>query len=539
MKVFVSCKLEKQGLDKLESHPDIEVLSIPRPSNEELIDSIADSDAVIIKSNVKLSADILEKAGKLSIICRAGAGVDNIDIRKATERGIPVTNTPGLNSNSVAELVFSYIHNLYKNIARYDLTTKNGGWEKGTFVINELRGKCIGIAGLGAIGRRVLEKAKGYHMNIRVFDPFVSQTMARDLGVELIPEISGLFRSCDIVTLHMPSTAETKGSITSDILASMKENAIFINTARGTLLADNALEDAMMEHATLRAGIDVYHSERAGEKALARFGDRVIMTPHIAGNSSEGQVEIAECAADMVIDALTKNKLRNLVNFVTIPEELDLAYLDLAEHLGLTAASFTEHKGQLEEIRITCYGKLNQFTEILVKPAIQGALSLFLDEDITMINAEKKARDQGVNIVLRSPDNTKGYSQSITVDTVVRREHFSAETSVRGKLIEGEPAIIRIDDYHELGITPTASQTFFIYDNKPGVIGAIATMLGKEKINIANILARQDVREARKQLLAVSTCQPVSQDLTRKIAQRAEDIAGVKMYEGIVVEYGG
>jgi D-3-phosphoglycerate dehydrogenase len=538
-KVFIVCKLNDAGIKKLKRLKDLEVVVIPKPTSEELIRHISDAEGMIIKSNVKFPAEVLEHAKNLKVIVRAGAGVDNVDLKKATQMGIPVCNTPGLNSNSVAEQVFGYINALYKNIITYDRTTKSGAWEKGRYTINELRGKTIGIAGLGAIGRRVLEKAKGYRMNAIVFDPFISRTLAQDLGFELVSNIIQLFKTCDIVTVHMPATAETKGKITRDTLKAMKKNAIFINTARGALLAPNAMEDALAAHSTLKAGIDVYLDEGMGEKALAKFGDRVVMTPHISGNSLEGQVEISELVADIVIDAVTKNKLRNLVNFIQIPEELDQAYLDLAESLGYLGCCLTEHRGQLEEVSITCYGALNKFKEILVKPAIKGVLSGIVSENVTLINAENIAGELGTKIKRRRPPNSKGYGNSITVDVIVREGKKTIETSIRGKLIEGEPVIVRINEYHELGIKPQGNQLFFQYDNKPGVIGNIATQVGANDINIESILARNDVKKGKKQLLVIRTEQPINTQLLKKLCKKVETKAGIKIYSANNVQCAG
>ncbi len=527
-KVFVACKLEDIGLKKLKAQSDFDVVVIPRPDVDEVKKELEDSDAIIVKSNVKLPADVLEVAKKLKVISRAGAGVDNVDLAKATQMGIPVTNAPGLNSNSVAELVFTYVHALYKSAVPYDRSTKDGGWDKDKFQINELRGKTIGIAGMGAVGRRVLTMAKGYGMQIMAYDPFLAATMAEDMGITLASDIKNLFKKCDIVTLHMPVTPETTGSITKDILCSMKRNAIFINTARSAVLAENALEDALAAHDTLRAGIDVHRVEKPGDKPLAEFSDRVLMTPHIAGNSLEGQLEIAETMADIVISALKENKLINLVNFVKIPDELDQAALDLAEALGHLGSTFLSGKGQLQEIRITCYGKFNNHADILVQPAIKGVLNQLLAERVTLINAENVAKDLGTRMIKREPDDSKGYGESVTVDVVMKKGRKTEEVSVRGKLIEGEPAIVRIDNYIELRVRPVGSQAYFIYKDKPGVIGAIATVLGKNEVNIESIHSRTEA-SGKKQLLIIRVGEAVSQGLLAKIIRAAESKAGVKI----------
>ncbi len=524
-KVLVACKLEEPGLKKLKARPDLDLTIIPKPTQEDLAAQAAQTEAIIIKSAGKLTAEILDKAPNLKIVCRAGAGVDNIDVKKATERGIPVTNTPGLNSNSVAELVFSYVHALYKGSIQYDRTTKEGLWEKGKYQVNELRGKRIGIAGMGAIGRKVRDKAKGYGMLVSIYDPYIAKTMAEDLDMTLAASVKELFETCDIVTLHMPATAETKGVVTKELLCSMKENAIFINTARAALLAPNALEQALTENKTLRAGIDVFPEEKAGPQKLAEFGPRVVLTPHIGGNSLEAQLDIAVMAADTVIWALTENRLVNLVNFVKIPEDLSPAYLELSEALGHIAAGVVQGKGQLEEIRITCYGKLNSYTEILVKPAIQGVMRQFVEGGITLINAEAKAKELGTRILLREPDNSKGYGQSITVDVMVRESDKALESSVRGKLIEGEPAVVRVDDFNELGIKPAGHQAFFVYEDRPGVIGSVSTLLGKQGINIESILARTDAKQ-QKQLLVIRTRQVIPNAVLSEIAVAVETNVG-------------
>lgn len=524
-KVLVACKLEEPGLKKLKARPDLDLTIIPKPTQEDLLAQAPEVEGIIIKSAGKLSADVLEKASNLKIVCRAGAGVDNIDVKKATEKGIPVTNTPGLNSNSVAELVFSYIHALYKGIIQYDRTTKEGLWEKGKYQVNELRGKRIGIAGMGAIGRKVRDKARGYGMLVSIFDPYIAKTMAEDLDMTLAANVKELFETCDIVTLHMPATVETKGMVTKELLCSMKENAIFINTARSALMAPNALEQALAEHKTLRAGIDVFPEEKPGPQKLADFGPRVVLTPHIGGNSLEAQLDIAVLAADTVIWALTENRLVNLVNFVKIPEDLCPAYMELSEALGHIAAGVLEGKGQLEEIRITCYGKLQPFADILVKPAIQGVIRQFVEGGITLINAEAKAKELGTRILAREPDSSKGYGQSVTVDVVVRKEDKTFESSVRGKLTEGEPVVIRMNNFNELGIKPAGNQAFFVYEDRPGVIGSISTLLGKQGINIESILARTDDQQM-KQLLVIRTRQVIPDAVLSQISGSVEKSIG-------------
>ncbi len=536
-KVFVSCKLSDIGIEKLKDQSDFNVVVMPKPSIEEVKEQITDADAILIKSNVKLTEDILEKAKQLKVIVRAGAGVDNVNLKMATDMGIPVTNTPGLNSNSVAEQVFCYIHTFYKNIRAYDSTCKAGEWNKGKYAINELRGKTIGIGGLGAIGRRVLEKARGYRMNVKVYDPFVSNTLAGDMGFEFVSDINELFKTCDIVTVHMPATPETKSSITKETLSGMKENAIFINTARGTLLPPNALEDALEIHPTLKAAVDVLLEEGTGDKALAKFGDRVIITPHVCGNAIEGQLEIAETAASIIIDALSKNKLRNLVNFVKIPDELDSTYLDLAVALGHGAGALSRKSGQLEEVRITCYGKLQKHTELLIKPAVKGVLSELLSDTVTLINADSKAKELGVKTVLRDPDASKQFGASITVDVVTRQGNNTTEHSLRGKLIENAPAFIRIDNYEDLTIKPVGNQLFFEYQSKPGIIGAIASILGENNINIDSVHARNHVQENGSQLLVMRTEQSVPNDIFKQLCEAVAAKSGAPIISGNQVNF--
>ncbi|MBF0430731.1 MAG: hypothetical protein HQK83_05600 [Fibrobacteria bacterium] len=536
-KIFVACKLSDVGVKKLKNQKDFSVTVIPKPTAEELITNISTAEGIIIKSNVKLTADVLEYAKKLKVICRAGAGVDNIDLKKASEMGIPVTNTPGLNSNSVAEQVFCYVNTLYKNICVYDNSVKTGLWEKGKYPINELKGKTIGIGGLGAIGRLVLEKAKGYRMKVKVYDPFVSSSLGADLGFDFVSDIKELFKTCDIVTVHMPATAETKNSITKEVLCSMKENAIFINTARGTLLPENALEQALAKHKTLKAAIDVYLVEKPGEKKLAKFGSRVVLTPHVCGNAIEGQLEIAELCADIIIDAVTKNKLRNLVNFVKIPEDLSQSFLDLSVGLGHLAASLNASKGQLEEIRITCYGGIQKYGDLLIKPAIKGVLSQMLNENITLINADAKAQELGIKTVLREPADAKNYGDSITVDVVVHEKKKLLETSVRGKLIEGMPVIMKVDHYEDLQVRPQGHQLYFLYDNKPGVIGSIASLLGESKINIESILACNDSEKGKKQLLVIRTEQCIPEKVLSKLKEKTIAKSKTKVYGCQTVDF--
>ncbi len=463
----------------------IEVDVNENPSPEELVDVIHKYDGIVVRSATKLKDPNLFEtaAGNLQIIGRAGAGVDTIDLDLANKYGIMVVNTPTSNSVSVAELVFAHILALSRNISFADSTTKGGMFDKGPLGKTgmEIYGKTIGIIGLGNIGRLVAKRAEAFDMNVIYHDPYVTSDYKS-------VSLDELFKQSDIVTVHAPNIPETRGMITKDLLLLLKENSIFINTARVNVIDGNALYETLEAREDIRVGIDVYGKDEAQEQPLSLFKERVILTPHIGGSTPEAQVRGAEGIAKQFIEFFEHGRAEHSVNFTAIPEEV-YPFLELTERLALMGSHLID--SQANTIEISCYGSLNQHSELLSRAAVKGVLQFNTDMFINYINAPHVAEERGIKINVRTPDDAKDYGDAVTVDLVVNGKR----TSIRGNLdYDKQPVASRVDNiFIEI---PLEDSSFFIYKDSPGIVGAIGTVCGNERVNLEVIrTGRHEVRK--------------------------------------------
>lgn len=486
IRVLIATKLNSIAREVLQESG-ILVDQIEEYSPEEFVNMIGNYHAVIVRSD-PVNAAAIEKAHNLKLIVRAGSGVNTIDVNAATKNNVMVMNTPAANSNAVAELVFGLMISACRHIPKADQSVRRGEWLKKEFMGTELSGKTLGIIGLGEIGSRIVPKAKAFEMQVVGYDPLLAPERARGMGIEVM-SLEELCRRSNFITLHVPLNPATKGMITYDLLRLLPDGALIINTARAEIIDKVSLEKVLEERTSIRAAVDFFHEgDKAGEKSISRFGDKVLCTPHIGASTSDANYRAARMSAVQTVDFFQKGVISYPVNIINAPIGLNFKYMELAREIGNIAFHNIKGFGQVSEILITCYGRLYKYTDILVKSGISGVMSEYMDDIVTPAMAEKLAEDHGIKIVKRQPDDVKGHGDSITLDIVVedKQKGSIAETSVRGTVTEEEtvPVIRRIDKFENIDIIPEGNITVFVYDDRKGISGYIGEQFSEHDINI-------------------------------------------------------
>ena len=445
---------------------------------------IKDYQGLIVRGE-KVDKTAIEAGKNLKLVVRAGSGVNTIDLESASKRNVLVMNTPDANSNSVAELIFGYMLISARSLIKADITTKQGKWLKKEFMGTELAEKTIGIIGVGNIGSRVARKAKAFDMNVICYDPILSSERARILGVKIV-SLEDLFKNSDFITLHVPLTPITNEMIKYETLKLVKDNATIINASRAELIEKGALEKILKEKPGVKVAADLfYEGDKEGEKSLAVFGDQIIMTPHIGASTKDANYRTAKLSAEQTVNFFNSGIIKNSVNIIEVPPDLNTMYMNLAMKIGKIAYFMVKDFGQPYEIKITCYGNLYKYTYILIKSGIMGVLDSFLEEKVTPIMVEKIAHENGILITPREPDNFKGHGDSITLDIVAKDKDKYNETSIRGTISPENKIIIRrIDNFDNVDIIPLGNISVFTYDDRKGISGQIGDIYSENDINI-------------------------------------------------------
>lgn len=484
MKILVAEQVAPAALELLRAQAEWEiVVADPKTYQEHL----ADCDALIVRSAVKVTKDVLRAAPKLRAIGRAGVGVDNVDLDAATEAGVLVMNTPGGNAVSVAEHTLALMLSMARAVPQASSSTKSGRWEKKNFLGNELRGKTLGIVGLGSIGREVVRRAKPFEMRIIGHDPYVSPHTAHDLGIELVP-LPELYKQSDYVTLHVGLTPETDRMINAEALGQMRQGVRIVNCARGELIDSSALQAAIESGKVAGAALDVFEKEPPTGLPLLSLAP-VVATPHIAGSTEEAQEIVGIRIVEQLIEYLRSGVALNAVNMPALSAEQYRAlgpYVDMLERLGI----FLSHVviGNPHTIRFTYFGGLaDGNTQILRSAGLAGVLTRSLETRANLINAMQIATQRGFRVIeQREPG--RSVMDSVRIEITSDAGTFSAT----GAVVLGKPRLMQVE-----GIACEATLDGNLMYSKnldvPGVIGFIGTILGKNGTNIANFaLGRED-----------------------------------------------
>jgi D-3-phosphoglycerate dehydrogenase len=494
MKVIVADKISARGVQLLKEQPGWNVVLTTK---DNLVAEIADAQALIVRSATKVTAELLAKAPNLRCVGRAGVGVDNIDLEAATKRGIIVMSTPGGNAVSVAEHTFALMLSLARQVPRLDKAFHEGRWEKSSAAGMEMSGKTLGLIGLGRIGSEVAMRAEAFDMRVLGYDPYISEAAAKEFSVELVP-LDRLLAESDFVSLHTALSPATQNLINAQTLAKMKKGAFIINAARGELIEEAALADALKSGHIGGAGLDVFAVEPPKNSPLVGLPN-VIATPHIAGSTTEAQEEVGTQVAVQVKDYLAEGIIRNAVNLPVLSAEQYRRvrpYMELAERLGSLVSQASDTRPS--RIRIRYAGEVSEVgTHLLRNAVLAGVLNAVLDEKVNVVNAPAIATARGLKVEEETRKREHGFPNTLEISVLplksdASQEGFSAEGTV---LFDGSPRILQIEG---IPLEAQLEGTILYLRNRdePGVIGQVGTMLGKYGVNIATFaLGRKDAKQ--------------------------------------------
>lgn len=490
MKVIVADKISDRGVELLRQAGWNIVLTTKDTINAE----IADADALIVRSATKVTAELLDKGPRLRAVGRAGVGVDNIDLDAATARGVLVMSTPGGNAVSVAEHAFALLLALARQVPRLDKAMHEGRWEKSSAAGTEVRGKTLGLIGLGRIGGEVALRADAFDMRVLGFDPYISETAAREVQVELVP-LEKLLAESDFISLHTALSPATQNVINAASIAQMKKGARIINTARGELVDEAAVVEALKSGKLGGAALDVFVQEPPAKDSPLMALPNVIATPHVAGSTVEAQEEVGTQVAVQIKDYLADGLIRNAVNLPALSADQYRRvrpYLALAERLGSLVSQAVSARPA--RIRIRYAGEVAEVgTHLLRSAVLAGMLNAVLDEKVNVVNAPALAAARGLSVEEETRRRERGFPNTLEVAALPEKSGavrgFSAEGTV---LYDGSPRVLQID---EIPLEAELAGTMLYLRNRdePGVIGQVGSTLGGLGVNIATFaLGRRD-----------------------------------------------
>jgi D-3-phosphoglycerate dehydrogenase len=523
-KVLVTDSISEEGIAILRQEAQVDIKVGLKP--EEIIAVIGEYDALMVRSQTKVTPAIIEAGKKLQVIARAGVGIDNVDVSAATRCGVVVVNAPTGNTVSAAEHTVALMLALARNIPQADAVLKTGVWKRDKFMGTELRGKTLGIIGLGNVGSEVAKRAQGFEMKLLGIDPLVSEEFARKLGVTLV-DMKQLLQESDFLTLHIPLSAQTRGLIGKKELAMMKPTARIINCARGGLIDEPALVKAITNKKLAGAAVDVFEKEPCTESIL--FGvENIIVTPHLGASTAEAQVMAARDVAEQIADIFRGQPARAAINVPYITAETLAAlspFMKLARTLCKLVYKLAE--GQAKTIRIRYDGDIANYDTNPIKAAVLGGLLEGVSEErVNIVNCNVIAAKRGLTITEEKEATCANYASLLTVEITTT----SGKYAVAGTIMHHESHIVRINDYW-LDIVPTPGSYFLFSDHKdrPGLIGAVGKITGDANVNISFMhLGRLEPRGQA--LLVLTLDEPLPQKQQQQILE-LPDVYSVKLVE--------
>ena len=512
--VLVADQIAEEGLSVLRQHTRIEVVAGDRPALER---SLAKAEALLVRSETRVTPALLQSAPRLRVIGRAGAGVDTIDVEAATARGIVVVNAPGGNAVAAAEHSLALMFALARRVAAADASLKRGQWSRSAYMGTELTGKTLGLVGLGRVGTEVARRALGLDMHVLVYDPYVPDEHARHLGLEPA-ELDALLEASDFVSLHVPLTEATRGILSAERIARMRREAFVINCARGGLVDEAALLTALDEGRLAGAGVDVFSKEPVpAEDPLPRH-PKVVATPHLGASTVEAQANVAAQVANEVLAVLEGRPTQFAVNAPSLrPEDAEALepYMGLVVMLGKLATQLADD--HLRSAEITYRGEIaDRNVGVLTAAAIQGLIEPISDMPVNLVNARLFAQQRGLEIVETRSSTPAQYTSLVRVTVNTR----AGATSVAGVVSEGRANVVQIDDY-ELHLPPTPGYMLVTqHMDRPGIIGLVGTLLGQADINISSMQVGRRMPRGQA-LMLLSVDEPVPPAVVEQIRQAA------------------
>ncbi|MEO5656913.1 MAG: phosphoglycerate dehydrogenase [Nitrospiria bacterium] len=483
MRVLVSDSLSTQGVEILQQ-AGLEVDVKTKLTADQLLDEIRHYEGLVVRSATKVTAKVLDAGVKLKVVGRAGSGLDNVDLEAATKRGIVVMNTPGGNTITTAEHAMALLCALARQIPQATASTKSGKWEKSKFMGVELYQKILGVVGLGQIGSHVAKLGQGLMMKVIAYDPYLSPERARQMGVEQA-SVEDLFRRADFITIHTPLTPETTNLVRADTIATMKDGVRIVNCARGGIVNETDLHQALVSKKVGGAALDVFEKEPVDPAHPLLTLDNFICTPHLGASTTEAQENVAIAVAEQIVDLLVKGVIRNAANIPSVPVDLlpqIQPYLSLGEKLGSFQAQRLD--GGLRRVTVEYSGDVAQFPTAPITVAIlKGLLNPILEESINYVNAPVIAKERGIELSETKRTDAGDFASLVTVEVLIG----DTTSRIAGTLFHRrEPRIVSIDDF-SVEVVPEGAMLALSNTDRPGVIGTIGTFLGEQQVNISRM----------------------------------------------------
>lgn len=495
-KILVADSCAKEGLEVFQKYPDIQVDVKTGLPSEELVKIIGEYDGLVVRSATQFKGEVVEAAKKMRVVGRAGAGVDNIDVPLSSKKGIVVMNTPGGNSEAAAELAVAMIMALSRKIVPASMTMKQNRWEKSSLAktSTEVLGKTLGVIGAGNIGSIVVDRALGLKMSVIVYDPFLTEEKAQAMGVRKVETLEELWPLCDYITIHVPKNEKTLNLVCKETIAKMKEGVYIINCARGGLVNEADLLEALNSGKVAGAGIDVFVKEPVEADHPLVMHPNVICTPHLGASTVEAQVNVAVAIAYQMGDYLTKGEVRNAVNVPSVDavtSEKIKPYVDLAGKIGMLYRQIGNLN--IKQLELKYAGEVYQYQVNSITSSLLVELLKDNHEGINFVNAAMVTSEKGIKVTETKIQKAEDYTTEITAKFF----HSEGETVIKGAVFQGGVyRIVTIDDF-KVDFIPEGNILYTENKDVPGVIGLLGSMIGKRNLNISNLeLGRNTKKEA-------------------------------------------
>lgn len=505
MKVLIADGVSQKGIDILGKEFEVEVR--PKLAPEELLAIIPQFDGLIVRSATKVTKEVLEAAVNLKVVGRAGVGVDNIDIEAATAKGVIVLNAPEGNTIAATEHTMAMMLAMARNIPAANETMQKGEWNRKKYMGVELRGKTLGVIGLGRIGSGVAKRALAFDMEVIGYDPYINEERAKTLGIEVV-SLDDIYRRSDFITVHMPLTAQTKHMISKEAIAKMKKGVRLINCARGGIIEEAVLAEAVKEGVVAGAAIDVFESEPLEEASLLRGLANVVLTPHLGASTVEAQVGVAVDVAYGVAAALRGEPVSTAVNMAPVSAQVMQTirpYFALAERMGCTARSLAD--GAVSEVEVEYNGEITKVdTKMITTAVLKGLLNPILQDAVNYVNAPGIAKSRNIKVRSVKNEQSDHFSNLITVRITAAKN----KAEVQGTLFGEEARIVTINK-HRVDVDPHARILICPHINRPGIIGSVGSIMGASGINISGMqVGKTDIQGTNIMVLSIDNDIPAS-----------------------------
>lgn len=510
-KILVADPLAKEGVEALKAYAEVDVKT--GMTKDEIKAIIGNYDAIAVRSETKVTAEIIDAGKKLQVIGRAGVGVDNVDLDAATRNGVLVVNAPTGNTISAAEHTIGLMVALARHIPQANQKLRAGEWKRKEYMGTEIRNKTLGVVGLGNVGAEVAKRAAGLLMKIIAYDPFVSEEVAKNLGARMVT-LDELLKESDFITLHIPLTPKTKGLLGEKEIAKMKPNVRIINCARGGIIDEELLFKAVQEGKIAGAAVDVFTKEPAPADNPLLKSEKIIVTPHLAASTTEAQISASTDIAEEIIAALKGDPVRYAINIPRIPPAVRAVigpFMGVCQMMGRLLSRLGE--GQMEGLNIKYEGEIATCDASALKAYILGGLlESHVEERVNLVNANQIAQKRGLKISETREPACEAYTNLITLEL----KTSSGTLTVAGTSVKGEPRFVRINDF-QVDVIPTKG--FFLFSDhkdRPGLIGSVGTILGDADINISAMhLGR--LKPRGNALLILDVDEAVNEDVLKKL----------------------